>query len=427
MSSNQETNTRTNIAPSSNTSSISASYYLLYNTLPSPPLHSPQSSEEERKKESSTDKERHPSYSSGTTFWEEDKWSEEFELKAKKTLERNKQKCQLVSTIPSCSKPSASSIRYHNGTFWVHKYEKEAHLHWDGFYERNQTNFFKDRHYLHKTFPNEARYFMGEYFDADAESEFEGEEGETVVVEEDSKVYAHNARVQANSSNLEKHCQEDSNKIYTLFEIGCGVGNNILPLLSKNPHLDVRCFDFSSIAIDLLNQNMQFMKAVEERRASAHVWDITKTLDSVIPAAPLEQPSFYNKADFSMLLFCLSAINPEKMQTAVHNVAATIKPGGVILFRDYGRYDEAQMKLGTQRGKGLGENFYVKHDGTRCYYFDLDDLKKLFGEDGFGKNDKGACLEILELDYIRRSYMNRSTKTVRRRVWVQGRFRKPFC
>jgi len=36
------------------------------------------------------------------------------------------------------------------------------------------------------------------------------------------------------------------------------------------------------------------------------------------------------------------------------------------------------MKLGTSKGKKLGENFYVKHDGTRCYYFDLEDLRWLF-------------------------------------------------
>ena len=45
---------------------------------------------------------------------------------------------------------------------------------------------------------------MGEHFDADAESEFDGEEGETVVVEEGTKDDALKGRVQANSSNLEK-------------------------------------------------------------------------------------------------------------------------------------------------------------------------------------------------------------------------------
>ena len=106
------------------------------------------------------------------------------------------------------------------------------------------------------------------------------------------------------------------------------------------------------------------------------------------------------------------------MLDAAKHAASTLKPGGTLVFRDYGRYDEAQMKLGTSRAKRIGDNFYVKSDGTRCYYFDLPDLKRLFGEEG-------ARLEILELKYLRRNYRNREMSRTRRRVWVQGRFRKP--
>ena len=87
---------------------------------------------------------------------------------------------------------------------------------------------------------------------------------------------------------------------------------------------------------------------------------------------------------------------------------------------------------------------------TRCYYFILDDIKCLFGknkkmnkggeQDGVPDRDEafddgmgtsmfscnGAGLDILELKYIQRVYKNRSQEANRRRVWVQGRFRKPF-
>ena len=376
------------ITSHTNALSTSVSYYHLYRKQPKP-SYTP----EFCRQDDSDSKEANSS--SGTTFWEEDEWTDQCEVTAKQTLKKHKSKCHLVSTAtknPLSSENQKSSPLpcgamdnefHHNGSYWVKKYEDEADLHWDGFYERNQTKFFKDRHYLHKTFPHEARYFMGS--------------------EDDEK-----------------------KEPYTLYEIGCGVGNNVLPLLSKNSSLHVHCFDFSSVAINLLNQNPEFCKAKQEGRASAEVWDITQTLPTLKP----------NSADCTMLLFCLSAINPAKMETAAHNVASTLKPGGVILFRDYGRYDEAQMKLGTQRGKGLGENFYVKHDGTRCYYFELNDLERLFGGHGADNENKnenndgnkhvGAGLEILELKYIRRAYKNRGTQTVRRRVWVQGRFRKPM-
>ena len=50
-------------------------------------------------------------------------------------------------------------------------------------------------------------------------------------------------------------------------------------------------------------------------------------------------------------------------------------------------------------------------------YFEEDDVKKLFGDAG---------LETIELGYVLRKYINRRETSVRRRVWVQARFRKPL-
>ena len=224
---------------------------------------------------------------------------------------------------------------------------------WDSFYRQHETNFFKDRHYLQQVFPEEMK----------------------------------------NPS--------------TLVEVGCGVGNALLPLLQDG--WTVWGLDFSQVAIDLLKRQEWFRKG----RAHAYVWDISQPLDE-----HNDSPKpWLGVANVTTLLFCLSALDPKDMGVAARNVAATIQPGGMLLFRDYGRYDEAQLKLGQSRGKRLGENYYRKHDGTRVYYFSLQDLKQLFVQD--------AGLEMVELEYIRRVYYNRGTGVKRRRVWVHGRFRKP--
>ncbi len=44
-----------------------------------------------------------------------------------------------------------------------------------------------------------------------------------------------------------------------------------------------------------------------------------------------------------------------------------MKPGGCLLFRDYGLYDHAMLRFA--RGHKISDNFYVRQDGTRAYYF----------------------------------------------------------
>ena len=248
----------------------------------------------------------------------------------------------------------------------VEGFKAKASNYWDEFYKRNGDRFFKDRHYLHSAFPelgNEATPF-------------------------------------------------------TLLECGCGVGNSLIPLLEVNKNLTVIGGDFASTAVKTMREDPRYKEARTQKmgevtgRAFSEVWDITK---SPYPGSYTTNAGDSKKfgtqfSDGALLLFCLSAVPPSKFSTSISNISTCLKPGGLLLFRDYGHLDDSQLHLlpscVKEKGRILDENTYVKQDGTICHYFSLKEVEELFIEAGF---------EVLELEYIQRQYANRGEGKVRRR------------
>ncbi|KAJ2823977.1 hypothetical protein FBU31_004114 [Coemansia sp. 'formosensis'] len=240
--------------------------------------------------------------------------------------------------------------------FWQKKYKDEAGRNWDKFYNRNATNFFKDRHWTDREF-EELR---------------------------------------------PGHTFSEQNPV--LLEIGCGVGNFVWPILKSNPDMFVYACDFSPRAVGFVKANEHY----SEDRCRAFVCDITKDrLADTIPA---------HSVDIVSAIFVFSALPPEKQADAVSNVLEILKPGGRILFRDYGIYDLAQLRF--KSGHKLETNLYVRQDGTLSYYFSTERLRELFVRHG--------GLVELDNEYVVRRLVNVKREIDSDRVFTQAKFQAPI-
>uniref|UniRef100_A0A182WGP8 tRNA N(3)-methylcytidine methyltransferase n=1 Tax=Anopheles minimus TaxID=112268 RepID=A0A182WGP8_9DIPT len=257
--------------------------------------------------------------------------------------------------------------------FQALKLEQEARKHWDLFYKRNENRFFKDRHWTTREF---SELLCG------------GEEEEPVGND--------------SSTPTVKECTESENG-KTLLEIGCGVGNLIFPLIEDgHRNYFIYACDLSPRAVELVRKHNLY----DERYMKAFACDITS--EEVFETLP------EGSLDIVTLVFVLSAIHPEKFHPTVANIYRLLKPGGVVLFRDYGLYDMAQLRF--KPGHKIAENFYMRQDGTRSYYFAETEVSELFRKVGF---------TVVVNSYIHRRTINPKENIDVPRIFVQGKFSKP--
>ena len=99
----------------------------------------------------------------------------------------------------------------------------------------------------------------------------------------------------------------------------------------------------------------------------------------------------------------------------LHSIAETLNKGfGRVLVRDYAAGDLAESRLAaSSRQQKLQDNFYVRGDGTRAYYFSTDGLLQLFSEAGY------SCEKV---QVHERTIENRRKGLLMDRRWIQAVF-----
>ena len=228
-----------------------------------------------------------------------------------------------------------------------------------------------------------------------------------------------------------------------LFDVGCGYGSALMPLLRANPRLQAVAVDLSPTAVGRLKEHLNdraLFPASDRRRVRARPWDITKGLpppfreadaakgdatkgdatkgdDAKGDGAELEH------ADLALLVFTLSAIDPSCHAAVLRRLRAALRPGsGTILFRDRARYDLTMIR--ASEDQRLGESTYAREDGTLAHYFTAREVELLAAEAGLEVVD--AHGDASEARYCTVRLRNRRKGTDMHRCFVEARLRRPM-
>ncbi|XP_042462319.1 methyltransferase-like protein isoform X2 [Zingiber officinale] len=218
-----------------------------------------------------------------------------------------------------------------------------------------------------------------------------------------------------------------------VLEVGCGNGSTVLPILREEILRKAEEIIATGSAISLVPRFFTFLLDVSvndfpdwlfctscRRNSSPEPANFSsdsrgENLEmSHMSAFLREDQCCIGGVDFVTMIFTLSAIPFKRMPSVIEKCLSVLRPGGLLLFRDYGLYDMTMLRFLSEQRVGFCE--YMRSDGTFSYFFSLDTARNLFLAAGFTE---------VELTYCCITSVNRQTGKSMQRVWVHGKFQKP--
>lgn len=195
-------------------------------------------------------------------------------------------------------------------------------------------------------------------------------------------------------------------RMHVIGEIGCGCGSALIPVLRENPDAIAVACDVSPTAIEFF-QSICADADIDRERVQLSVY----AAGSESGVSPFEVQSL----DTMMIIFTLSAFHPNDMQYVLREAWVALKDGGVVVFRDYGLYDMAQLRFHGNQLVDERHLVYRRGDGTLSNFFSVEFLEGEFQKAGFS---------TIECRYVTTYVRNAKKNVTMKRVYIHGEFQK---
>ena len=200
-----------------------------------------------------------------------------------------------------------------------------------------------------------------------------------------------------------------------LLECGCGNGSSVVPVLRGNDTATAHATDVSGEAV-ALTRRMADRFGVADRLTTA-------LADADDPAA--EATELF---DAALLIFTASAVPAAGDLSLLRGLAATLRPGGTVCFRDYGLWDlrhrndllasvtPSSGHEGKRDCARLSESSFLRAGGAFRRYYSLEDVSELA---------RAAGLVVSESRYCCVRLLNKKRALTMDRVYVHAVLSKP--